>query len=321
MTRGFVRSIAFRIMDLAMLPVIFLAALPMRLFRRVGAVRLPLARSAFRTFGYWPLRRHYYDPLFDPRDLSRPLDAPRSLSAIDWNEQEQLSHLSKMRYQVETRTFLTAPEPGQLRFQYDNSSFLSGDADYLYGFVRTFRPRRVIEVGCGNSTLLIHAAVNANSSEDVSYSCEHLCIEPYEQPWLEGLNVRVLRQRVEQTGLDTFDMLGPGDLLFIDSSHMIRPCGDVLFQVLEVLPRLRSGVYVHFHDIFSPRNYPTEWTESWGYLWNEQYLIEAFLSFNRDFRIVAALNYLQHRHFDALAAICINHRRTLEPGSLYLQRV
>lgn len=315
-----IRSGIVRAIDLAMLPVILLAAIPMLLFRRVGAMRLPLARSAFRACGYWPLRRHYYDPLFDPRDLSRPLDAPRSLVAIDWNEQEQLAHLSRMRYQVETRAFVAAPALGELRFRYENSSFLSGDADYLYGFVRTFRPRKVVEVGCGNSTLLIHAAVNVNRSEDPAYNCEHICIEPYEQPWLERLNISILRQRVEHTNLEIFGKLGPGDLLFIDSSHVIRPCGDVLFQVLEVLPRLRSGVYVHFHDIFSPRNYPTEWTESWGYLWNEQYLIEAFLSFNRDFRIVAALNYLQHHHYDALAAICVDHKRTLEPGSLYLQR-
>jgi len=321
MTNGILRSVALLIVDVAMLPVIFLAALPMRLFRRVGAARMPISRRAFRMCGYWPLRRHYYDPLIDPRDLSSPLDTPRSLPAIHWNEIEQLRRLTGMRYQAETRVFLDAPATGELRFQYDNSSFLSGDADYLYGFVRSSRPRRIVEVGCGNSTLLIHAALTANRADDPSYSCEHVCIEPYEQPWLERLNVRVLRQRVEHTSFDTFEALGPGDFLFIDSSHVIRPCGDVLFQVLEVLPRLRSGVYVHFHDIFSPRHYLTEWITNWGYLWNEQYLMEAFLSFNRDFRIVAALNYLQHNHYDALAAICVNHSRTLEPGSLYLQRV
>ena len=76
----------------------------------------------------------------------------------------------------------------------------------------------------------------------------------------------------------------------------------------------------NFHDIFSPGDYIAAWITDRGCLWNEQYLLEAFLSYNSEFRIVAALNYLQHRHYEALAAVCASHDRTLEPGSFYLQR-
>lgn len=320
MTDSLLRTTIFRLADVALLPIVFLAALPMRIFRRVGAKRLPLSRGAFRLCGYWPLRRHYYDPLIDPRDLSRPLDHPRDLSGIDWNTDEQLRRLRSMHYQEELAAFLVAPTGDRLRFRYDNQSFVSGDADYLYSFVRATRPRRVVEVGCGSSTLLISAAIEANRREDPTYDCAHTCIEPYEQAWLEELGVRVLRVRVEHVERTVFDSLESGDLLFIDSSHIIRPCGDVLLQVLEILPRLASGVYVHFHDIFSPRHYPSEWIDKWGYQWNEQYLVEAFMSFNREYRVVAALNYLQHNHFDEFSSICASHRRDLEPGSLYLQR-
>jgi predicted O-methyltransferase YrrM len=321
MTNGILRSMIFALADVLVLPTVFLAALPMRLFRRVGAERLPMSRRAFRACGYWPLRRHYYDPLIDPRDLSTPLDRMRDLPAVEWNEDAQLELLAKLRFRDELEVFRTPPAAGQLRFHYDNRSFVSGDADFLYSFVRHVKPRRVVEVGCGNSTLLIHAAAAANAAEVPGYALDHVCIEPYEQPWLEKLGVRVVREKVEHASLEPFLALGPGDLLFIDSSHVIRPGGDVLYQVLELLPRLRSGVFIHFHDVFSPGHYIAEWITDRGYLWNEQYLLEAFLSFNNEFRIVAALNFLQHRHTTALAAICAAHDPGLEPGSIYLERV
>jgi hypothetical protein len=131
--------------------------------------------------------------------------------------------------------------------------------------------------------------------ENPSFECEHVRIEPYEQPWLGKLGVQVIRRRVEECGPELFKSLGKGDELFIDSSHVIRPQGDVVFEYLELLPILNSGVYVHIHDIFTPRDYPQQWVVEEIRLWNEQYLLEAFLSFNTQFRVVGALNFLaQH---------------------------
>src|SRR5690606_29222842 len=98
--------------------------------------------------------------------------------------------------------------------------------------------------------------------------------------------VEVLRKKVEDIPLEYFRQLQPNDVLFIDSSHVIRPQGDVLYEFLELLPDLPSGVFVHIHDIFTPFDYPEDWVKDHVRLWNEQYLLEAFLSFNRDFRIV-----------------------------------
>lgn len=313
-------KMALRLADILLIPVILLSAVPFRLFRRVGAERLPLARQLFRNVGLWPLRRHYYEPLIDPRDLSRPLDAQRSLAGLDWNVDRQLAILRSMRFRSELQQFLAPAASSEPRFSYSNRNFLSGDADYLYSFVRRFRPKRIVEVGCGNSTLLILAANKKNRADHPEHVCEHICIEPYEQPWLESVGARVLRRRVEHTDLNVFTALEAGDLLFIDSSHVIRPCGDVVFQVLEVLPVLNSGVIVHFHDIFSPRNYLAEWVYERGYLWNEQYLIEAFLSFNSKYQIIGALNYIHHHHYADLEAICAQHAVHYEPGSLYIER-
>src|SRR6202044_2663312 len=100
----------------------------------------------------------------------------------------------------------------------------------------------------------------------------HTCIEPYEMRWLEQFEeVNVLRDRVEDSGIDWAKELDRGDLLFVDSSHMIRPQGDVLKEYLEIFPRLASGVYIHIHDIFTPRDYPANWIAIKVRFWNEQY--------------------------------------------------
>jgi Methyltransferase domain len=129
--------------------------------------------------------------------------------------------------------------------------FGPGDAEYLYSMVRHYKPRKIIEVGCGHSTKMIRHAVDRNAVEDTAYACEHICIEPYENPWLEELGIRIIRHPVQDVDPSLFCTLGANDILFIDSSHVIKPQGDVVFIYLTVLPMLSSGVFVHAHDILS----------------------------------------------------------------------
>ncbi|MGV2334373.1 MAG UNVERIFIED_CONTAM: class I SAM-dependent methyltransferase [Planctomycetaceae bacterium] len=129
------------------------------------------------------------------------------------------------------------------------------------------------------------------------------------------------RERVELVSKAIFEQLDRNDLLFIDSSHVIRPQGDVLCEFLEILPILRSGVFVHIHDIFTPRDYPRSWVVDKVRLWDEQYLLEALLSRNPNWRIIGAVNYLKHDHYDALKAACPFLTPEREPGSFYIERV
>lgn len=94
--------------------------------------------------------------------------------------------------------------------------------------------------------------------------------------WLEEVGVSVVRKKVEEVELSFFSRLQGNDILFIDSSHIICPQGDVLFEYLELLPSLNKGVIVHVHDIFSPKNYLKQWLQDEIWFWNEQYLLEAF---------------------------------------------
>ncbi len=164
-------------------------------------------------------------------------------------------------------------------------------------------------------------AVRKNSEEDPGYSCRHLCVEPYEQPWLEELGVEVIRRRVEELPMDLFLELAENDVLFVDSSHVIRPQGDVVHIYLEMLPKLKKGVIVHVHDIFSPRDYLEKWIVEDVRLWNEQYLLEAFLTGNPQWRILGSVNFLHHHHYDLLKEKCPYLSPDREPGSFYIQKV
>jgi hypothetical protein len=145
--------------------------------------------------------------------------------------------------------------------------------------------------------MMAREAIAQNQREDAAYQCTHICIEPYEMGWLDGVQgIEVVRQRVEEVDMSLFQKLNADDILFIDSSHVIRPQSDVLIECLEILPILNAGVLVHIHDIFTPYDYLDHWMIDEVKLWNEQYLLEAFLSCNSQFEIILALNFLSHHH-------------------------
>jgi predicted O-methyltransferase YrrM len=302
------------------LPAAYPAAWVLKALRRKGLHKLPLCKRALLQVGVFPIRNHYYEPLFDFSGLRRPLDEDRSLPGIDWNVTGQLALLQSFRHQNELREIPTR-KVDELSFHFNNGAFDGGDAEFLYQLIRSKKPARIFEIGSGKSTQMALRAIGANCAEDRSYRCRQVCIEPYEAPWLERAGVEVIRRRVEEVGTALFDELGSGDLLFIDSSHIIRPQGDVLFEYLELLPRLRAGVIVHLHDIFSPRDYLRSWIVDEVRLWNEQYLLEAFLTGNREWRVIGALNFLHHHHATALREKCPFLAPEHEPGSFYIEKV
>ena len=315
-----VAAVLAPLVDLVLLPAVALAGVVLKAARRIGLHRLRACRAVLLKVGVLPVRRHYYEPFVDPATLRKRLDAERPLPGIDWNIPLQLRLLEEMRYADELADLAT-PRTGQFEFRLDNGSFESGDAEFLYQLIRARKPRRLFEIGSGNSTLIARRAIARNCEESPEYSCKHLCIEPFEAPWLEECGVITLRERVEDVDRALFLELEAGDLLFIDSSHVIRPQGDVLAEYLEILPTLRPGVIVHVHDVFSPRDYPEEWVSKRLWLWNEQYLLEAFLSGNRTWKVIGALNLLSHRHFDALRKVCPYLTRDREPGSFYIEKM
>jgi predicted O-methyltransferase YrrM len=307
------------LIDLALSPLVYPSAHLLKAVRRVGVQRMPLCRSVLQSIGVFPIRSHYYEPQFD-FTAHRPLSEKRTLSGIEWNVQGQLDLLAELNRADELYDF-GAETDDPLQYRFGNGMFESGDAEYWYQLIRLKKPRRIYEIGCGNSTLIAARALNRNRTEEPGYQCEHVCIEPYEMPWLEQLGIRVIRERVETLDVSFFQALEENDVLFIDSSHVIRPQGDVVFEYLELLPSLRPGVIVHVHDVFSPRDYLKQWVVDEVRLWNEQYLLEAFLSHNVNWRVLGALNYLHHDHPEAFRRVAPYVTADREPCSFYLQKV
>lgn len=301
-----------------------LSAIWFKFIRMNTARQMPLSEKIFMSVGVLPIRDQYYQPLINPaKYLQKPLDEPRYLPGIQWNVEEQLGILGGFHYQDELRALpLTKQPKDDLHFYYRNPSLCPADAEFLYNIIRHFKPRRVIEIGCGYSTLLSVEAERRNKEDNKGHVCEHICIEPYEMPWLEKLGLKIIRSKVEDLPLETFSQLEAGDILFIDSSHMIRPQGDVLFEFLGILPALKPGVLVHVHDVFSPRDYLREWVFDQHCQWNEQYLLEAFLCFNSEFRIIGAVNLLKKNHTRALEEKCPVTAQYPgdEPGSFWMIR-
>lgn len=301
-------------------PLTLLASIWLKLVRKAGIGKVN--DNIFMAIGILPILDHYYQPMVNPKkDLKNSLSTNRDLPGINFNVDEQLRLLSNFKYNEELIKF-PIKKGKNLEFYYDNGSYCSGDAEYLYNIIRHFKPNRIIEIGSGKSTLMACNAIKKNQSENSEYNCKITCIEPYEQPWLQELEVDLVRELVENIDVSFFQKLQENDILFIDSSHIIRPQGDVLFEFLELLPNLNTGVIIHVHDIFTPKDYLEHWIIKDHLLWNEQYLLEAFLTYNSEFRIIGALNFLSHNYRKEFEEKCpIFAKQTgREPGAFWMIR-
>lgn len=206
------------------------------------------------------------------------------------------------------------------RFYTCNPAFSWLDARAYFVLLNEWRPRRLIEVGSGYSTLLA-ADVNRRFFDG---GIDITCIEPYPRDFLRGgvpgVN-RLLAEKVQNVALAEFTALQAGDILFIDSSHVAKTGSDVNFLYFEVLPLLASGVRVHIHDIFLPHDYPREWVIDENRSWNEQYLLRALLMHSKAFRVVFGCNYANSR-FPALVRAALAHPRgyAYGGGSFWIER-
>lgn len=270
---------------------------------------------------------HYYSPMYDARELlaeparSRIWPAtPPERPGIDWREDAQRSFMVDVLGAQERLAWRDEGDPEDGEYYALNGQFPPLDGWALEGMLRHLRPRRMIEVGSGFSSL-VTAQVNR---ELLGGELDFTCIEPYPRGFLvdgiEGIGELVVC-KVEDVPLERFEALGDRDVLFIDTSHVVRTGNDVTWIYGQILPRLRSGVHVHIHDVFLPDDYPEEWVrEGWG--WNENYLVEAFLQFNAGYEILFGSMWALHHAPDEVAVAAPQHAQAPDRGggSLWLRR-
>jgi Methyltransferase domain len=209
--------------------------------------------------------------------------------------------------------------PGQ--FFLRNQGFETVDAELLYGIVRAMTPARVIELGSGYSTLLINLACRRNAQAGVSTA--HDAFDPFPREHVLGAlpsPTRLTAIPATEIPLEVFAELRDGDVLFVDTTHTVKLASDVNFIILDVLPRLNSGVIVHFHDIFLPWEYPQQWFSDMHWYWAEQYLLQAFLAYNHEFEILVPAHALAREHPERLRRVIPSFARGGSPGSMWLRR-
>jgi hypothetical protein len=270
-----------------------------RALDRSGAEQV--IRSIFAKHGFHLLRKHYYLPIPDEADLAGDFwDRCSDLVGLDMNDRAALELLGSVfaRYMDEFRAcFPTYQTSDPKQFYLLNGGYMAIDAHVYYAFIRYFKPKQIVEVGAGNSTLLAAAAGMQNLKE-TGRAPRLIAIEPYPNSLLKegfpGLS-QLIESKVQDVPLDLFTSLESGDILFIDSSHVLRAGGDVQQEYLEILPRLSPGVLVHIHDISLPKPYPRVYFENHLY-WNERYLLQAFLTFNARFVVLWAGNYMMIKY-------------------------
>jgi SAM-dependent methyltransferase len=245
---------------------------------------------------------YFYQPIPDSRQLHGELwEQASDLPGIAMNDPAQLSFLTEIfpQYKSEYAQFPHAPTDSPSEFYFENPMFSGTDALVLYGMIRHFKPLRVLEVGSGFSSRVSAKALLANGSGELT------CIEPYPEEVLRqgfrGLK-QLLEKGVQQVELDVFQELQVNDVLFIDSSHVVRVGGDVDFLFLEVLPRLKPGVIIHVHDIFLPLPGRRDWVLEERRFWNEQQLLQAFLICNSEFEVLFANAYANRKFPDQMKA-------------------
>jgi methyltransferase family protein len=307
-------------LDRVLWPIVYAAARLLGWVRWLGVERLPLSKRALIAAKTFPILSHYHEPAFDFAYLQTPLSRPRDLPGLDLRVPAQLALLGDLKYGSELSD-VPQHKQAENAFYLKNGFFEGGEADLWYSLIRHFKPARIFEIGSGFSTLVAIKAITENKRMDPAYRCRHVCVEPFEKPWLEGLEIELIRKRVETLDPAFFGGLEADDFLFIDSSHVIRPQGDVLFEFQRILPRLKPGVIVHFHDIFTPMDYPQKWLVDEVKIWNEQYLLEVFLAGNRkEWCVLLAAFFLFKTEPDAFRAACPLLTTACEPTSMYIRK-
>ena len=246
---------------------------------------------------------HFYFPVPSFKSLQgKNWDACRPCRTLNLRLPEQIQRLrTDLLPFAGEWTFPEESTGDEREFHFNNGFFECVDAEVAHSFVRRYKPGRIIEIGSGNSTLLLAAALRRNMAE--GFGGELISIEPDPAPFLkQGIPgvARLIEAPVQTVPLDLFRTLEANDILFIDSSHVVSMDSDVVHECLHILPELAPGVLVHFHDIFTPLDYPKKFVMTNLCFWGEQYLLEAFLSFNSAYQVLWSASAMQQFHSDVL---------------------
>jgi hypothetical protein len=297
----------------------------------MAMVPTPLLRTFLKTFnarpelaeaaGFHVHPRRFYSPLplMEEIDKSK-LNTPRLVPAIDLRIPSALSLMEQIARWVPELDSVPYEHDDKSPFWFSNLTFEDFDAATLYAMLRHLKPKRYIEIGCGFSSLVSSRALKRN--DEAGAKCEAIYSDPCPRLPLGGVLVygQLMEKRVQDLPLGIFSSLDAGDVLFIDTSHVLKLQSDVEHELLRILPSLKPGVWIHIHDIFTPYDYPDDWIFRPLRLGlNEQYAVECLLSGGKTYQVEIPLHCLVREHFEAMKKFF--PRGTARGQSLWIRKV
>lgn len=268
---------------------------------------------------------HFYSPIVNPAEIDKTALAASAaempgVAAIDIDSSAMLQLWNSSREILKECSFPDNAVDGK-RYYFENEFYSFGDAITLYMMLRTYKPRRIVEVGSGFSSACTLDTIDEHFKHDVSLAF----IEPNSYRLKELLRQQdfarttIIEKPVQQVDLGLFDALTENDVLFIDSTHVSKTGSDVNHIIFNILPRLNAGVLVHFHDIFFPFEYPSVWAIEQNRSWNEAYLLKAFLMYNPAFQVLFFNDYFARKHGAAIQELCPAFLRNAG-GAIWLRK-
>jgi predicted O-methyltransferase YrrM len=280
--------------------------------KAVGLVPRPALRAFLKSFttrpelaesaGFLVLPRRFDSPVPVPEDIDLPkLEQPRSLPGIDLRISSALQLVSKLGQFVPELDSIPYEPDGKSLYWFNNLSFTDFDATVLYALLRFLKPKRYVELGCGYSSLVSSRALRQNQQEGTA--CDAAFCDP--EPRLDIARAlesgRLIEKRVQDLPLELFTKLEAGDVLFIDTSHVLKLQSDVEHELLRILPSLAAGVWIHIHDVFTPYDYPRDWVMRPVRLaCNEQYALECLLTGGERYQTEIPLHCLVRENLPAM---------------------
>ena len=242
-----------------------------------------------------------------------------TINDIDLNSEEQLSLLHDISELSGTFNFPVHKEDG-FRYYYQNPMYSYTDAIFLSAIIQLKKPSRIIEIGSGYSS----AAILDTQDHFLDYTIDLTFIEPYPErlhsllQQADRKKVTIIEKKLQDIEFSIFDDLKNNDILFIDSSHVLKTGSDLFFLIFNIIPKLNDGVLIHFHDIFYPLGYTKEIVFS-GRNWNESYFLRAFLMNNKDYKILLFSDYLHKFYKEHFSDMSLAYKNT--GGNLWIQKI
>ncbi|MEZ4858027.1 MAG: class I SAM-dependent methyltransferase [Flavobacteriaceae bacterium] len=269
---------------------------------------------------------HYYSPIVSVKEVKKreheiwKEDEKDLIRDVNLNTKDQVYFVNETLAQYYPEIPFSEKRERGLRYAFDNGMYEHTDGIILYSMIRHLKPKQIIEIGSGHSSALMLDVNELFFNNSIALTF----IEPNPERLYATIKdadkavSTIIEKKVQEVAPSFFTKLEAGDILFIDSTHVSKCGSDVNYLFFEILPVLKPGVFIHFHDIFYPFEYPKNWVFQ-GRNWNENYMLRSFLMNNAHYKICVFSHYLHQHHKEAFKSMPLSYHNF--GGNIWLEKL